>query len=446
MKGFLPIILVASSEASGLQKGIAQYYCDGSHDDVELNLALSEAHSLGGALVMLTAGNFYLWNTIYIGNNTVLSGCGPSTAIQFDPTVGDIKLLTNNCGYTPGSRHGTGNWNITIRDMLIDGDKDQRGAGVTNLSTTSWNTVLGLHLNNLEIVNAWTSAIFTEFCTYIWVNGNRIDNSGGDDIAINEQSYFADVFDNHLSRAGLGKNYGAVCGVEIQDGAHDVLCHDNTIDTALQVGVQVCNHAAKPGCYNITVESNTIKNSLYGIQVLGLNGLPHKFINIGNNIILYDIVASAYPFDIRWTEDMVIEGNQVRTQTTGGIFTDSNIRASIFNNQWRCLKAAANSEIGVKFSGVLTDMRFGNNFVSNFGWKGLQFADTISYVHVHDNHIIDCTYGTGRCISWEANTSLRCRLDRNYLRGKHWSYDVATASYDVLTANWTENWNDKHLV
>lgn len=446
MKGFTPFIFVASVDADGIKKGIADYYCNGIADEVQINLALADAHAMGGAFVYLSPGNFYLSDTILIGNNTTLHGAGPATKLQFAVTVVDKNMITNNCGYTFGVRHATGNWNISIRDMQIDGGKDSRGAGSDSICTVHFNTTLKLHIENLIVNNGWTGAIRTEFCTYVAINNNRIDNSGDDGIEINEETFFADCHGNHITNAGLGKSYGSPNGIEVQDGSHDISVHNNTIETTLNSGIEVSTHTGKTSCYNVSIVGNSVYNCPIGIEIEGITSAYQNLITISNNKILNNLAVENYPFYVRYANDVLISSNVVQTKYHGGRLQYTNSFISIQNNLFQCTSAAANAMKGFLFEGSLSDSRFSNNVLQNFGTSGLALYDTFNNFHVVDNHILDVSYVNGACIRWGANTSSRCRLDRNYLRGHHWSYDVATTTYDVLTANWTELWNEKHII
>lgn len=72
MKGLIPFITVASEQASSIRKATADYYCDGTADHVEINLALADAKSSGGGLVFCSPGEYKITGTIVIPSNTTL--------------------------------------------------------------------------------------------------------------------------------------------------------------------------------------------------------------------------------------------------------------------------------------------------------------------------------------------------------------------------------------
>ncbi len=444
--GGLASVLVASADASGQQKSRADYVCDGSADDVEINAALTQAAEAGGGNVFLTAGSYTLADTIKIPSDVTLAGEGTATNLTFATSVGDKTMITNNAGYTPGSRHATGNKNITLRDMYIDGDKANRGSGADSIWTVGFNTVENLTVENLTIVNGWTVAIQTEFCSYVTITNNRIHNSGDDGIGINEETYNCSCYGNRITDAGKGgKSYGAPNGIEVQDGAHDVTVYGNSIENCDTDGIQVSTHTGKLGCINVSIDANTVRNCESGVFVKGISGTPQIAVTVSGNQIIGTVNTALYGLQADYTEDVVFVGNTVNNQVNAGRLANSNLRTIISNNNFRCTLTAGNDKKGFLFSGIVTSVLFDGNILSNYGWKGLEISGTVNNTHVVNNHITGCTNASGAAVRWESPTSSKCILNGNFLQGTHWSYDAATSTYDVLAANWTETWNTKDI-
>lgn len=62
--------LVAAADAPASVRARAQYVCDGSADDVQINQAITDAKSVGGGIVQLSGGHFNLAATLTITGNT----------------------------------------------------------------------------------------------------------------------------------------------------------------------------------------------------------------------------------------------------------------------------------------------------------------------------------------------------------------------------------------
>jgi len=435
-------VVVAAANATDKYKYQADYVCDGTADDVEINAALTQVQAAGGGTVFLTAGSYTLADTIKIPSHVTLAGEGNATKLTFDTSVGDKTMITNNSGYTPGSRHATGNKNITVRDLYIDGDKANRGTGSDWVWTVGFNTVENLTIENLTVVNGWTVAIQTEFCSYVTIANNRLYNSGDDGIGINEETFYCSCYGNRITDAGKGdKSYGAPNGIEVQDGARDVTVSGNVIENCAADGVQVSTHTGKDGCINVSIVANTVRNCESGIFVKGLSGTPQIAVTVANNQIIGMTDTALYGLQAAYTEDVVFVGNTVQTQVNAGRLANSNLRTIISDNNFRCTLSADNDKKGFMFSGTLTNIRFAGNCLSNYGWKGLEISGTVSNMHVVNNHIVGCTNSSGACVRWDSPTSSKCILNGNHLQGTHWSYDGATSTFDVLASNWTETWN-----
>lgn len=397
--GSITGVVVASANASDLQKSRADYVCDSSADDVEINAALTQAAAAGGGTVFLTAGSYTLADTIKIPSDVTLAGEGTATQLTFATSVGDKTMITNNVGYTPSSRHVTGNKNITLRDIYIDGDKANRGNGEDSIWTVGFNTVENLTVENLTIVNGWTVAIQTEFCSYVTIANNRIHNSGDDGIGINEETYNCSCYGNRVTDAGKGgKSYGAPNGIEVQDGARDVTIGGNVIENCSADGIQVSTHTGKSGCINVSINGNTVRNCESGVFVKGISGTSQIAITVSNNQIIGTVDTSLYGLQAAYTEDVVFIGNTVNNRVNAGRLADSSIRTIIDNNNFRCSLSAGNDKKGFLFSGIVTDVRFDGNILSNYGWKGLEISGTINNMHIVNNHITGCINGSGAAV------------------------------------------------
>ena len=219
----------------------------------------------------------------------------------------------------------------------------------------------------------------------------------------------------------------------------------NVIENCDADGIQVSTHTGKDGCINVSIDSNTVRNCESGVFVKGLSSTPQINITVSNNVIIGTTDSALYGLQAAYTEDVVFTGNTVNNRINAGRLENSNLRTIIIGNVFHCTLSAGNDEKGFIFSGTITNVRFANNIVNNYGWKGLEISGTISKMHVVSNHIIGCTNGSGAAVRWDSPTSNLCVLNGNHLHGTHWSYDAATSTYDVLADDWTETWNTKDV-
>lgn len=100
----MPFIIVAGSNASTATKGIADYVCDGTADQTEINLAITAAFNSagGGPGTVLLNGRFNISGSILMRHGIVLAGSGLNTMITAVSmgSVGMIQLFDFNTGLT----------------------------------------------------------------------------------------------------------------------------------------------------------------------------------------------------------------------------------------------------------------------------------------------------------------------------------------------------------
>lgn len=147
-----PTFLVAATGATDARKASADFVCDGTADDVQIQAAI-DALPAGGGTVMLTEGTLTVASPVQLKSGTRLIGQGRSS---FNPASGTIikavaslddniiELASNAVTY------------FELRDFVIDGNKANQASGVgisidwTGTSITNAPRVL---LQNLMIAS-----------------------------------------------------------------------------------------------------------------------------------------------------------------------------------------------------------------------------------------------------------------------------------------------------
>lgn len=137
-------LTVAASNASPLMKSMADYVCDGTSDQVEINAALSALPAVGGT-VQLSEGTFIIDGVVNTQKaNSTLAGQGiGSTFIRVKDTAGagvNASLIALNhvtCG---------------VRDLTVDGNKANNGpqTAMIGVSAQASNTTL----YRVQVVNS----------------------------------------------------------------------------------------------------------------------------------------------------------------------------------------------------------------------------------------------------------------------------------------------------
>lgn len=350
--------VIAASDATATEIAQADIVCDGTADDVQIN----DAIVAGNKSISLSTGHFGIAATILLDDDVTLSGQGDATILTLANTVNDSVI--SNTERTPGSRSATSNYRITLKDLYVDGNKDNQTAdgqpGFSDNASVMFSTVEKLTISNITVVNGWPAGIRTEFVTYFVITGNRSNLSGDDTIAINEESFYGTVSNNVVTNAGTAGNvYGAAGGIEVQDGSHDVTIIGNTILNPNYNGIAVHNHAGKNPAYNITVTGNTVRvaSDRIGIRLYG-DGATYTTGNVvSNNTVAGTIGVDATITGIRLQNAQynTVSGNTVNNFTEYGIY----LTTSSFNI------VTANNIVSVGGSGVSLASSAGTNIVSS---------------------------------------------------------------------------------
>lgn len=124
-----PAILIAASNASARDIAGADYVCDGTADDVQINAAISSFGTDGG-VVILSEGTFSIANEIAITHsNQGIVGQGMGTklvAANAADLVGVITII------------GTGVINYYVKNLYINGNKANQSFGAGIYVSTPW--------------------------------------------------------------------------------------------------------------------------------------------------------------------------------------------------------------------------------------------------------------------------------------------------------------------
>jgi len=113
--------VVAANDAPNHVKQRADYVCDGTADDIQIQAALDALPAPGGG-VCLSGGNFTISSTIALPDNATLGGVGYATTIELAASS-DTVMIDND-------DQSSGNSNICIRNLTLDGNYANQSAAV----------------------------------------------------------------------------------------------------------------------------------------------------------------------------------------------------------------------------------------------------------------------------------------------------------------------------
>ncbi|HIO87618.1 TPA: hypothetical protein EYN47_02270, partial [Candidatus Saccharibacteria bacterium] len=316
------------------------YVADGTSDEDEINSALTAA---SGGKVLLLAGTYDVDAQIAVPSNTTLSGVGTGSVITVGNSASGFNIIEN-------SDQVSGNSDITVRDLKIDGNKT---GGASNIGGIEFDTVgsgvgtaaiNGFTITNVTIDDVGSDAIEadTSFNSLIEnsfifdIGGEGVDLTASDRITVSGNQFFAvqidAIFlygsDNNLIQNNLIE--GVIGPID-----HAILLSNgsryNTIDGNTIINTGGYGVVASGAQYNI-ISNNSIKDSdLAGVR---LNASYHNTVT-GNSLHNNDAYDSGETASIEIegnSDDNVVVGNFIREDSADGSYAISIMTATAEDN------------------------------------------------------------------------------------------------------------------
>lgn len=427
----------------------ANYQCDGSSDETEINSAITYCSNLGGGTVLLLDGVFNCDGRIELLSDVTLSGLGMYvTKIEFESGA---DVGSGSTGYHIG---GSTKNRVVVEDLELDlsnisGAADKRGIFFFYTEDT---VIRNCYVHNItnagELIgfahgknNTIDSCVGHDSDDYGFAIGHE-DNSSiincrfsadgasiAQPMAITDAgglywSYNCKMIGNHI----LGNGEG--CAVNIRK-AVDCICSNNIIMGSFYEGIRT------EGVKYLLIDSNIIDlndNGTYGIELKDRADLgqsyPSTNVTISNNIIRNLKTVDA-PIGIygpnRNSSDISVIGNKfcnMRSPNNGAACSLSANNTLVANNQIR------NVYNGMAFVNGYGNITVTGNHISEFVSYAIYCAnkfdvaitDNIFYggstvitatncntIMIRDNIIKGCTTSTSTAGS--SNTNIGDNLE-----------------------------------
>lgn len=257
--------VVASSDTPdpSLARSQADYVCDGTADQVEINAAIAAvtAMGVGGGEVILTGGSFTIAAAVTLASGVTLRGQGYATQLITTANISIISVTSVN--------------NVVVRDLRLTGNSTGGTQNGIDLDTADNCRVEGLYvedvgydgiqaldeLNRIVIINNWV-----DNCT-----DDGINVGGGWDAAVEDVV----VSNNHVTGCGGS-------GIHISFMHRDVAVIGNTCVGNSYAGIDLALNAHSVS--RTVISGNVVRDSdRYGIHVTG--DYDPSDVIISNNII-----------------------------------------------------------------------------------------------------------------------------------------------------------------
>jgi len=361
------------------------YVQSGNSTDIQAKLNSCPAI---GCRVVVRAGYYNMSNTIYIPSNTTFEGVGKDTIIHLG--LADANLISN-------ANLRTGDKNIEIKNMKLDGNKDISSA---NNGTLFFKNVSNLIIDNIQVVRGQFRAIeVTDVNSnyYVIVRNSRFEDSHLDGIYMHGV-HKAIIDGNFIDSApDSGIDLGGYLG-----NSNSEFIVTNNIITNGGLGIGVARDAR-----NMLIDSNIIKNGTsHGISLYLVGEDP-----TGGNT---SIVSNNIVFNM--------SKNGIRVENSHSVVVTGN---NLFGNGWRGITVENASYISVTSNNAELNamegiyVRYANftlvndNMLRRNNYYGLLLEDT-SHCLVNGNSAIDNDYGDSNTY---AGIGIKGYSYRNFITG-----------------------------
>ena len=331
-------LLVAANDADTRTKAIANYVCNGTNDQVEIQAAIDSLSTTGGE-VHLTEGSFHLGAAIDLDQHSVsLVGSNVGAvpvATAYGTTIFQVNDTQNAIVIAAHQ--------VQVRNLYIRGSPiGEAKAGEIGIHITSGQDC---KIDNVNIIHFNTYGISFDNVNNMWLTNSRLSTnttnlymSSAHDITIaNNQFETPTTYSAHL----LNCYSITITGTTFEDGATQTLFLSNC-DKSSIIG-NVFNGASEAD--RVIYFTNSDRNTMAGNVIEANAGEGVRFETSTNNIFSDNIILGVPDGE----EDIYL-----RNDNTGNIITNN-----------RCLSSAATYSIHVDMDGNTGNSIYGNHCSSS---------------------------------------------------------------------------------
>jgi parallel beta-helix repeat protein len=394
----------------GMTGSGADYICDGTADDIQIQQALTAISVLGGGSLFIREGTYDITANMSTPSNTIIQGAGWSTKLKMSSGVNLSSIFS--C---------LSKSNVVYRDMELDGNKtNQTGPQIcTLISASQGNKIIA---DNIYAHDSIQQGIYWGGVTncvikncYGYNNGGIVLPNGrleGFGFGFNESGTTPST-NNLITNCRADSNYEG--GYSIYSGGtyisrNNVIsnCIASNMSSSPAVAFNIFSNTFGPTSNSIT--GCSVYNCYVGVQISGY--APYNEI-VNNNIYQTTFVGIYIHGSARNT---LVSNNIVRKAGNNGITIDSSRYASILNNVITGCSSNGISIATSDFSNIAN-----NNCYVN-GQDGIRLTNT-------DNSIVSSNY----CLNNSQNT-----LGANY--GIQLATSGSGSTRNIVNNNWcTDN-------
>lgn len=377
----------------------ADYYTDGTADDVEIQAAINAVNAAGGGTIFLKAGTYNVSTYVWVKSNVVLMGAGEATNIVFAALSG----FTNRASFVSGTNLlGVSN-NVKLVNFKFNASAIASSDPAISFYNCQDIEVFGLHGNSTGFCiffgNFLTSRGGTQDTVRIWAHHNHFSGICSQDVVGGGQNFVSPdwqlkdilVENNFLAQDRSGGGGQDTNGVDIVSAINVVLRNNivygnllfgnekdphsysliqgNILKPALNSTNEICaiyvedDQSGTNVSGKIIVAGNIIQSGQ--IRASGTTGQHLQNLIIANNLIVQSASFTnggvlSFTNDgiwLQYADKALVIGNHMDGAgiTSNGILIDNSLSASVNANY------IYNHTTGIKENGTVTGMKLAVN-------------------------------------------------------------------------------------
>ncbi len=232
-------IVVAASDS--LNKAAANYVCDGTADNVEIQAAI-DALPAGGGKVVLLEGTYIVTAKLQIRSGTFMEGQGYGTIIYVDDGVNDDAIYAN----------GKSNW--SIKNLKIDCNR-------ANNITTYCIHAVGCSDFSIEMCTGIESdgGVFADTSHDFVIYKNLFHTIDHDGISVCS-CYGVNIEGNVVHNT-------TEAGIEVDSASYKVTIIGNIVHNTSKAGINIDQQLGFTACHSCVVSGNVVYACEFGIDI-----------------------------------------------------------------------------------------------------------------------------------------------------------------------------------
>lgn len=415
---------------------------DGVTDDTA---AIQAALDSGAGAIYFPEEYIFLTETVSVPSNRMLHGRGT------------LKLKQNTNKWIIENKDlSTGNTNIRIYDLTLDGNKDNQ-SGSSLLYGVYFSRVTDSIIEGLKINNCKEDAILlgssgiNEKCERVKVFKNICTNNSRNGISIVAGDFCEVRLNTIVGCAGTSLTENAGIDIEADNANVSVSYNDVTDNVVMNVG-----SVAKAGrgiiCVNAVsgtmTDNNISQNRIYNCGSFGIELQDLSFVTANNNDISncgIDVGQTTSGIYVLNCDDSSLNDNRIRFQGNltvlggAGIFINASDRATINSN--KCISNYGNGiEIRGSRQGTCNDNLIANSGVGGTSGLGINLQTASGIVPsgwvISGNRCYDSAGASGsQAYGIYLTNAESCNINDNIIFGNRTAGMVESGTTNSIRSN-----------